>query len=77
MRHYLGSVHLGIPVISLYVIGVLATAFHLANGLWNMGLHWGITVGPRAQKWSALFCGLFGVALSGVWLAALYSFVRS
>jgi succinate dehydrogenase / fumarate reductase cytochrome b subunit len=35
---------------SVYVLGILGVAFHLANGLWNFAVDWGILVGPRAQK---------------------------
>lgn len=76
MRRYMNSVHLGIPVVSLYVIGVVAAAFHLANGLWNMGVHWGLTVGPRAQRMSAVACSLFGLVLLGVGLLALSAFAN-
>lgn len=39
-------------VLGLYLLGVLAAAYHLGGGLWNFLIHWGITVGPRAQRWS-------------------------
>ncbi|NQD69000.1 succinate dehydrogenase, partial [Bacillus haikouensis] len=32
-----------------YVIGVLSTIFHFANGLWSFCVSWGITVSPRSQ----------------------------
>ena len=28
----------------------LRACFHFANGLWGFLIHWGITVGPRAQR---------------------------
>jgi len=44
----------------LYLIGVIASAFHFANGLWSFMVSWGITVGPRAQRVSSYICmGLF------------------
>lgn len=33
-----------------YVIGVISTVFHLANGLWSFCVSWGITQSPRSQK---------------------------
>src|SRR5690625_2562836 len=33
-----------------YVIGVLSTVFHLANGLWSFAVSWGITQSPRSQQ---------------------------
>lgn len=57
------------------LIGLVASVFHLANGLWGFFIHWGITVGPRAQRVSAYaLMGLF-VALSYVGIAALNAFL--
>src|SRR5699024_2529544 len=33
-----------------YVVGVLSTTFHFANGLWSFLVSWGITQSPRSQK---------------------------
>lgn len=33
-----------------YIVGVLSTVFHLANGLWSFCVSWGITQSPRSQK---------------------------
>lgn len=33
----------------LYLVGLLATAFHFANGLWSFCVTWGITIGRRSQ----------------------------
>lgn len=33
-----------------YVVGLLATVFHLANGLWSFSVTWGIAQSPRAQQ---------------------------
>lgn len=45
-------------VLALYILGVIASAFHFANGLWLVGITWGLTLGPRAQRLST------GVALA-------------
>jgi succinate dehydrogenase / fumarate reductase cytochrome b subunit len=56
------------------IIGTIAAVFHLANGLWGFLIHWGVTIGPRAQKVSAyVMMGLF-VVLSAVGVAALNAF---
>ena len=31
-----------------YVVGVTACVYHLANGLWTMGITWGVWTSPRA-----------------------------
>ncbi|SRR5690554_633255 len=33
-----------------YIVGVVSTVFHFANGLWSFFVTWGITVSPRSQK---------------------------
>lgn len=33
-----------------YVIGVISTTFHFANGLWSFLVTWGFTQSPRSQK---------------------------
>ena len=54
MRGYLSASHIGVPTWILYALGTLAACFHLANGLWGFLIHWGVTVGPRAQRLSAV-----------------------
>lgn len=56
------------------IIGTVMAVFHLANGLWGFFIHWGVTVGPRAQRVSAFVMGVLFVALSGVGVAALMAF---
>lgn len=56
---------------ALYAIGVLASVFHLANGIWAMGITWGVWVSPRAQKRAEYICAGFGVLLAAVGMAAL------
>ncbi len=56
----------------LYAVGILASVYHLANGLWTMGITWGLWTGPRAQRWANVPCAAFGVFLAVVGLGALY-----
>lgn len=58
-------------VIAVYVVGVTACVFHLANGIWTMGITWGAWTSPKAQKNALYVCGAFGVALLVVGLSAL------
>jgi succinate dehydrogenase / fumarate reductase, cytochrome b subunit len=52
----------GVPVIALvYILGIGAVAFHLANGLWGFCFSWGITVSRRSQRLAAGIMGIFGV----------------
>jgi succinate dehydrogenase / fumarate reductase cytochrome b subunit len=59
-----------------YAIGVLSSVFHLANGLWTMGITWGVWVSPAAQKRADYVCMAFGVALAAVSMFALYGMTR-
>lgn len=55
-----------------YVIGILACVFHLANGLWTMGITWGVWTSPAAMKRADYVCAAFGASLAVVGLAALF-----
>lgn len=64
------------PIISIvYAIGVLACVFHFANGLWTMGITWGVWVSPKAQARASNVCmgigaivAVFGLsAMVGLW----------
>ncbi|WP_010651082.1 succinate dehydrogenase cytochrome b558 subunit [Oceanobacillus massiliensis] len=39
-----------------YLIGVVSTVFHFANGLWSFLVTWGLTQSPRSQRISTYFC---------------------
>ena len=55
----LSSTVSGVPLIALvYIIGIGAVSYHLANGLWGFCFSWGITVTQRSQRLAA---GLFGI----------------
>jgi succinate dehydrogenase / fumarate reductase cytochrome b subunit len=56
----------------LYAIGILSCIFHLANGIWTMGITWGVWVSPIAQQRANYVCSAFGVGLAVVGMAALY-----
>jgi succinate dehydrogenase / fumarate reductase cytochrome b subunit len=59
------------------IIGTVAAVYHLANGLWGFLIHWGITVGPRAQRVSGyVMMGLF-VVLAAMGVLALAAFRSS
>jgi succinate dehydrogenase / fumarate reductase, cytochrome b subunit len=44
----------------VYPIGILASCYHLANGLWTAAITWGLTISQGAQKrWGYVCGGLF------------------
>ncbi len=59
-------------VVVLYAIGVLSCVFHLANGIWTMGITWGVWTSDKAQRNAAAVCGVFGVVLAVVGVGALW-----
>lgn len=58
----------------IYLVGVLSCVYHLANGLWTMGITWGVWTTPAAQRRANFACIGFGVALAFVGLGALFGF---
>ncbi|MFC4767514.1 succinate dehydrogenase cytochrome b558 subunit [Effusibacillus consociatus] len=56
------------------IIGVVAAAFHFANGLWGFLIHWGVTIGPRSQRMSAYVMGGIWLAISFLGVSALWAF---
>jgi hypothetical protein len=37
-------------ILLLYILGVIATAWHLAYGFWLFAVDWGVVIGEKAQK---------------------------
>ena len=65
-----------IPIFIVYVIGITATVWHFANGIWLFLVDWGITIGERAQRLAGYACIAFGVVLLAVGLNAAVAFIR-
>ncbi|MGI8787771.1 MAG: succinate dehydrogenase [Pyrinomonadaceae bacterium] len=63
-------------VFILYVLGVTATAWHLAYGIFLFAVDWGILIGERAQKMALYACVGFAFFLSAVGINAMVSFVK-
>lgn len=60
-----------------YVIGVLCCVFHLANGIWTMGITWGVWLSPAAQRRANYVCAAFGIGLAVVGLSAIVGVQRT
>jgi succinate dehydrogenase / fumarate reductase, cytochrome b subunit len=58
-------------VLVLYIIGVLSCVYHLANGIWTMGITWGVWTSPVAQVRAFRVCAVFGILLAVVSMGAL------
>ncbi|PRO64940.1 succinate dehydrogenase cytochrome b558 subunit [Alkalicoccus urumqiensis] len=58
-----------------YIIGITATTFHFANGLWSFAITWGITVSPKSQRIATFVTmGIFA-ALTFVGIRSILAFV--
>ena len=57
-----------------YAIGVLACVYHLANGIWTMGITWGVWVSPAAQQRANWLAIALGIGLAMVGMGALNGF---
>lgn len=65
-----------VPIFIIYMIGITATVWHLANGIWLFLVDWGITIGERAQRIAGYACLGFGVVLLLVGINAAVAFIR-
>ena len=58
-------------VTALYAIGVLSAVFHFANGLWTLGITWGIWTSPAAMRRANVVSVAVGLALAAAGLGSL------
>ena len=65
-----------IPIFLVYMVGITATVWHLANGIWLFLVDWGIVIGERAQRFAGYACIGFGVVLLLVGINAAIAFIR-
>jgi succinate dehydrogenase / fumarate reductase cytochrome b subunit len=63
-------------MVFVYTVGVLASVYHLANGLWTMGITWGVWTSPHAQRWANIPCAAFGIGLAVVGLGSIWGMLR-
>ena len=60
----------------LYLVGIAATVWHLANGIWLFAVDWGVVIGERAQRLTGYACIALGLLLLVVGINAQVAFVR-
>jgi len=65
-----------VPIFLIYMVGIISTVWHFANGIWLFLVDWGITIGERAQRLTGYACIAFGVVLLLVGVNAAVAFVR-
>ena len=60
--------------LAFFVIGILASSFHLGVGIWNFLCKWGLAATVRAQQAAGRFGVLVGIAFSVVGILIVLSF---
>src|SRR5699024_7980813 len=58
----------------VYIIGVLSTVFHLANGLWSFCVSFGIIQSPRSQLIVTYVTVLIFIIVSYIGLRTIFEF---
>ncbi|MDQ3803077.1 MAG: succinate dehydrogenase [Acidobacteriota bacterium] len=62
-------------VIAVYVVGIVSTIWHFANGIWLFLVDWGVVIGARAQRLTGYACIGFGVLLLALWFNVMTAFI--
>lgn len=71
------SAEFSIPwIMGLYVLGIAATAWHLAYGFWLFAVDWGIVIGEKAQRMALYGSVVLAVGLFFLGTNAAVAFVR-
>jgi succinate dehydrogenase / fumarate reductase cytochrome b subunit len=60
-----------LPIRLIYALGVLATAFHLGNGIWTAGVTWGLWLTPAAQRRANVIAWGVGILIMALGILAL------
>jgi succinate dehydrogenase / fumarate reductase cytochrome b subunit len=64
-------------MLGLYIVGVLSAIYHFTNGLSTFLITWGITIGPKSQKWALAVSAALFVLMSIAGVGALLAFVNA
>ncbi|MFM7107131.1 MAG: succinate dehydrogenase [Planctomycetaceae bacterium] len=60
-----------VAVTILYVIGLLSAVFHFANGLWTLGITWGLWTSPAAMRRANAVSVVVGLVLAAAGLGSV------
>jgi succinate dehydrogenase / fumarate reductase, cytochrome b subunit len=63
-------------VLAVYILGILATAWHLAYGVFLFAVDWGIVIGEKAQKVTLYASISLAIFLGAVGVNAAVAFIR-
>ncbi len=62
-------------IVAVYIVGIVSTIWHFANGIWLFLVDWGIVIGERAQRLTGYACIAFGVVLLALWANVTAAFI--
>ena len=75
--HFFGTPIPAGVTMTLYLIGLAASVFHFANGIWTFCISWGITVGAKAQRAVGVVAASIGLVLFTWGSSSLYAFYKA
>lgn len=61
----------------VYLLGVLGVAYHLANGLWQFSIGWGLTTSVRGMKRIQTLSFVFFAIILAMGYAAIWGLIRN
>lgn len=61
----------------VYMLGILGVAYHLANGLWQASIGWGLTTTQKAMNRMQVFCSIFFIVILSMGYAALLTLAKA
>lgn len=64
----------GYAILVVYMLGILASSYHLSYGIWNFAVRWGITISESAQHKMQKFSLIAFVGITLLGWAALGGF---
>ena len=67
--------HWLLPVL-VYPLGVLASAYHTANGLWTAAITWGVTISTASQRRFGYVCTVLFVIMAVLGMVAVIAAAR-
>ncbi len=65
-----------VGILIFYILGVVATSWHLAYGFWLFAIDWGIVIGEKAQRLTLYASIGLAIFLSAVGINAAVAFVE-
>lgn len=63
-------------VLIIYILGVGATAWHLAYGIFLFAVDWGLVIGEKSQKYLLYGCAAIAFSFFAIGTNAAFSFIR-